>query len=54
MNREEKLQLLQLAYKRWIIEYPSEELDRFDCHLPVIQARLGLPSGVTGLEDIDF
>ena len=25
-----KTHLLQLAYKRWIIEYPSEEMDQID------------------------
>ena len=54
MNREEKIHLLQLAYKRWIIEYPGEEMDQIDCHLPFIQARLGLPPEVTGLQDVDF
>ena len=54
MNREEKLHLLQLAYKRWIIEYPEEEMDQIDCHLQQIQARLGLPSSVTGSKDVDF
>ena len=54
MNRKEKLRLLQLAYKRWIDEFPDEAMDQIDCHLPFIQAHLGLPSRVTGLEDIDF
>ena len=54
MNREEKLHLLQLAYKRWIIDYPHEEMDQIDCHLQQIQARLGLPSSVTGIKDVDF
>ena len=43
MNREEKLQLLQLAYRRWLVEFPGEEMDQIDCHLPLIQANLGLP-----------
>ena len=50
MNREEKLHLLQLAFKRWIIEFPGEDIDQNDCHLPQIQASLGLPSSVTGFE----
>ena len=50
MNREEKLRLLQLAYRCWIIEYPNEEMDQIDCHLPEIQASLGLPSSITGFE----
>ena len=50
MNREKKLDLLQLAYKRWIIEYPGEEMDQIDCHLPQIQASLGLPPSITGFE----
>lgn len=52
MNREEKLRLLQLAYRRWIIEYPNEEMDQIDCHLPEIQASLGLPSSITGFEGL--
>ena len=52
MNREEKLHLLQLAYKRWINEYPGETIDQSDCHLPQIQANLGLPSSITGFEGL--
>ena len=43
MNREEKLLLLQLVYRRWLVEFPGEEMDQIDCHSPLMQAGLGLP-----------
>jgi hypothetical protein len=54
MNRDEKLNLLQLAYSRWINEYPNEEMDQIDSHLQQIQTDLGLPLNVIGIEVLDF
>lgn len=50
MKRDEKLRLLRIAYFRWINEFPEEDIDQEDCHLPQIQANLGLPKNITGFE----
>lgn len=50
MKRDETLRLLRIAYLRWIREYPEEDMDQGDCHLPEIQASLGLPKTITGFE----
>ena len=50
MNRDEKLRLLQLSYRIWIKEYPHENMDHIDCHLPEIQDSLGLPKEITGYD----
>lgn len=50
MNRDEKLRLLQLAYMIWIKQYPHEDMDHIDCHLPEIQDGLGLPKELTGYD----
>ena len=52
MKRDEKLRLLRVAYLEWIKEYPEEEMDQGDCHLPEIQAKLGLPKSITGFVDV--
>jgi hypothetical protein len=51
MNRDEKLRLLQRAYAIWLERYPKEDMDQVDCHLPEIQASLGLPKEITGFDE---
>lgn len=51
MNRDETLRLLRMAYFQWTREYPAEDIDQEDCHLYQIQATLGLPKNITGIEN---
>lgn len=51
MNREEKLRLLQRAYAIWLERCPEGNMAQVNCHLPEIQASLGLPKEITGFDE---